>query len=141
MKRRGRQGGWSAIRKGACLGLCAFVGITLTLLISMHHHQPLQPQLEPQQQRELQSPSSSSSVSASLPPPSQLPPPPPPPSAAVHVVFSTDCSGYQHWQGIAFWYAALAAGQAGPVTRIASGCDEEQKVAIAKEWRAIDPTG
>ena len=28
---------------------------------------------------------------------------------AVHLVFSTDCSGYQHWQSIAFFYAARRA--------------------------------
>lgn len=59
----------------------------------------------------------------------------------VHVVFSTDCSGYQHWQGIALWYASRAAGQRGPVTRITSGCDDAQRSAIEAEWRAIDATG
>ena len=88
------------------------------------------------------------------PPPArpQLPPPPPParPERAtklkpgepeVHVVFSTDCSGYQHWQSIALWYSSRMAGQRGPVTRIASGCDEQQQGAISREWRDIDDTG
>ncbi|KAH8056762.1 hypothetical protein JL721_9880 [Aureococcus anophagefferens] len=88
------------------------------------------------------------------PPPArpQQPPPPPParPERAtklkpgepeVHVVFSTDCSGYQHWQSIALWYSSRMAGQRGPVTRIASGCDEQQQRAIAREWRDIDDTG
>ena len=60
---------------------------------------------------------------------------------ALHLVFSTDCSGYQHWQGIALWYSALEAGQRGPVTRIASGCAPEDRLAMEREWRAIDPTG
>ena len=29
---------------------------------------------------------------------------PAPGEAEVHVVFSTDCSGYQHWQSIALWH-------------------------------------
>lgn len=60
---------------------------------------------------------------------------------AVHIVFSTDCSGYQHWQGIALWYSALRAGHPGPVTRIASGCSRDQEMSIRDEWRRIDPTG
>ena len=58
----------------------------------------------------------------------------------VHIVFSTDCSGYQHWQGIALWYAAKAAGQEGPISRIASGCSSAQQYLISKEWRSIDPS-
>eukprot|EP00550_Attheya_septentrionalis_P012611 CAMPEP_0198305828 /NCGR_PEP_ID=MMETSP1449-20131203/58107_1 /TAXON_ID=420275 /ORGANISM="Attheya septentrionalis, Strain CCMP2084" /LENGTH=491 /DNA_ID=CAMNT_0044008369 /DNA_START=144 /DNA_END=1619 /DNA_ORIENTATION=+ len=59
----------------------------------------------------------------------------------VHIVFSTDCSGYQHWQGIALWYAAQAAGQRGPITRIASGCQKKEQDKITSEWRKIDKTG
>lgn len=57
----------------------------------------------------------------------------------VHIVFSTDCSGYQHWQSIALWYAAQSAGHPGPVTRIASGCSKgEDRRRIAAEWSQID---
>lgn len=59
----------------------------------------------------------------------------------VHVVFSTDCSGYQHWQSIALWYSSRQAGHRGAVTRIASGCDDEDKLRIDTEWRKIDRTG
>lgn len=59
----------------------------------------------------------------------------------VHVIFSTDCSGYQHWQSIALWYSSRQAGQRGAVTRIASGCDDDAKQRIAVEWREIDETG
>ena len=59
-------------------------------------------------------------------------------SEDVHIVFSTDCSGYQHWQGIALVYAAQVARHRGPITRIASGCDSEQQYAISSEWRKID---
>lgn len=50
-----------------------------------------------------------------------------------HVVFSTDCSPYQHWQSYLVYYSAFKVRQPGHVTRIASGCTEEESVAI-KEW-------
>ena len=59
----------------------------------------------------------------------------------VHVVFSTDCGTYQHWQSIAVWYAAKQAGHRGAVTRIASGCEERAKGPIEKEYAEIDDTG
>ena len=59
----------------------------------------------------------------------------------VHVVFSTDCGSYQHWQSIAVWYSARYAGHQGAVTRIASGCKEPEKAPIEKEYREIDETG
>ena len=60
---------------------------------------------------------------------------------AIHLVFSTDCGGYQHWQAISSWYASLAAGHRGPVTRIASGCSAEQAAKIRAEFARIDRTG
>jgi len=54
-----------------------------------------------------------------------------------HVVFSTDCSPYQHWQSYLVFYTALKVRQPGHVTRIASGCDPEQETAM-KEWFARD---
>lgn len=59
----------------------------------------------------------------------------------VHLAFSTDCSGYQHWQGISLYYSARRAGHIGPVTRIASGCSEEKETSIKEEWSRIDPSG
>ena len=57
----------------------------------------------------------------------------------VHIVFSTDCSGYQHWQSIALWYAAQSAGHPGPVTRVASGCSQDEDMRlIADEFSRID---
>jgi hypothetical protein len=44
-----------------------------------------------------------------------------------HVVFSTSCS-YQHdWQSYLFFFHAMIHQQPGDVTRIVSGCDEEQE--------------
>jgi hypothetical protein len=43
----------------------------------------------------------------------------------IHVVFSTGCSTFQDWQSYVFFYHALKSGQKGTVTRIASGCKEE----------------
>lgn len=58
-------------------------------------------------------------------------------SRDVHIVFSTDCSGYQHWQSIASYYALRRAGHLGPVTRIASGCSPKQEDAIRTEFHKI----
>lgn len=57
-----------------------------------------------------------------------------------HIVFSTDCSGYQHWQGILLYYSAIRVGQRGTVTRIASGCTPKEQNEIQNEWLKIDPT-
>jgi hypothetical protein len=49
-----------------------------------------------------------------------------------HLVFSTDCSPYQHWQSFLVYYTALKVRQPGQVTRIASGCDPEQAKAMQR---------
>lgn len=41
-----------------------------------------------------------------------------------HLIFSTGCSLFQDWQSYVFFYHALKSGQQGRVTRIASGCNE-----------------
>jgi len=56
----------------------------------------------------------------------------PPCSPCTHVVFSTDCGKFQHWQSYLLFYSAMKVGQKGYVTRIASGCDEAQKVEVQK---------
>ena len=43
-----------------------------------------------------------------------------------HTIFSTDCSEFQHWQSYLFFHAAMKVKQPGYVTRIASGCKEEE---------------
>ena len=50
-----------------------------------------------------------------------------------HVIFSTDCGTYQHWQSYMTFYRAMKVKQPGHVTRIASGCTAEEKVVI-EEW-------
>ena len=42
-----------------------------------------------------------------------------------HTVISTGCSTFQDWQSYVFFYHLLHSGQEGPVTRIASGCNDE----------------
>jgi hypothetical protein len=49
----------------------------------------------------------------------------------IHIVFSTDCGGYQHWQSMLTSYSAARVGQKGRVTRIASGCTDKE-VSISK---------
>lgn len=50
----------------------------------------------------------------------------------VHIVFSTSCSRFQHWQSYAFFYHALMVGQPGNITRIASGCTEQEQRLYAR---------
>lgn len=45
----------------------------------------------------------------------------------IHIVFSTDCSAYQHWQSYLLFFSAYRIKQPGKITRIASGCSEESK--------------
>jgi hypothetical protein len=47
-----------------------------------------------------------------------------------HIVFSTGCSEFQDWQSIGVYSSAIAVGQRGIITRIASGCKPEQEKAI-----------
>ncbi|EJK75271.1 hypothetical protein THAOC_03008, partial [Thalassiosira oceanica] len=75
-----------------------------------------------------------------------LPGAPPPPvrppagvreeSRGVHVVLSTDCSPYQNWQSIASFYGLRRAGHEGPVTRVVSGCpNQDRKDEIVYDFR------
>jgi hypothetical protein len=43
----------------------------------------------------------------------------------VHVVFSSGCTMYQNWQSELLAWSAKKVGHEGPITRIASGCDEK----------------
>lgn len=51
----------------------------------------------------------------------------------LHVIFSTDCSEFQHWQSYLLFHSALQIKQPGHVTRIASGCTDEQ-AEYATQW-------
>lgn len=57
----------------------------------------------------------------------------------VHVIFSTDCSPYQDWQTLVVFHSATAVGQKGPVTRIASGCDDEKKIILKELYLKLYP--
>ena len=48
------------------------------------------------------------------------------------IVFSTGCSTYQDWQSYIFFYQAMAAKQPGTVTRIVSGCNDEEEGTLQK---------
>jgi hypothetical protein len=45
-----------------------------------------------------------------------------------HIIFSTSCSTFQDWQSYVFFHQALVSGQPGTVTRIVSGCEEEDEL-------------
>mmetsp|Transcript_12848 Transcript_12848/g.32359 ORF Transcript_12848/g.32359 Transcript_12848/m.32359 type:complete len:534 (-) Transcript_12848:95-1696(-) len=48
-------------------------------------------------------------------------------STPYHTIFSTGCSIFQDWQSYVFFYHVFQSGQEGHVTRIASGCNGEEK--------------
>eukprot|EP00531_Pseudo-nitzschia_arenysensis_P001700 CAMPEP_0116118764 /NCGR_PEP_ID=MMETSP0329-20121206/2281_1 /TAXON_ID=697910 /ORGANISM="Pseudo-nitzschia arenysensis, Strain B593" /LENGTH=524 /DNA_ID=CAMNT_0003612419 /DNA_START=192 /DNA_END=1766 /DNA_ORIENTATION=- len=49
-----------------------------------------------------------------------------------HMIFSTSCSPFQNWQALAFFYFAHKVRQPGTVTRLVSGCTDEQAEALNK---------
>jgi len=53
----------------------------------------------------------------------------------LHVIFSTDCTAYQHWQSYLLYYSALQVQQPGSITRIASGCSEKE-LSDMRDWHA-----
>lgn len=57
----------------------------------------------------------------------------------IHVIFSTDCSTYQDWQTILLFHSAMTVGQKGPVTRIASGCDEAKQKELTQLYKKLFP--
>ena len=57
----------------------------------------------------------------------------------MHVIFSTDCTTYQDWQTLVLFHSAMTVGQKGPLTRIASGCDEAKKKALSELYRKLYP--
>ena len=50
-----------------------------------------------------------------------------------YIVFSTDCGSFQHWQSYLLFFSAVRIRQSGFITRIASGCTDEQKQK-EREW-------
>lgn len=57
----------------------------------------------------------------------------------VHVVFSTDCSAYQHWQALLLFHSAQTARHRGTITRILCGCDAASRARIAKTHARLFP--
>lgn len=51
----------------------------------------------------------------------------------LYTVFSTDCGNFQHWQSYLLFFSAMRVRQLGFITRIASGCTEEEQQE-AREW-------
>ena len=50
-----------------------------------------------------------------------------PPRPDYHIVFSTSCSRSQDWESYVFFYHAMKVQQPGSVTRIVSGCNDQQR--------------
>eukprot|EP00954_Amorphochlora_amoebiformis_P002812 221000-Amorphochlora_amoeboformis.AAC.1 len=59
------------------------------------------------------------------------------PDDDIHIIFSTDCGGYQNWQAAALTYSALMVGQKGHITRIVSNCPEDADYAMMR--RSVFP--
>ena len=57
-----------------------------------------------------------------------------PDDTPIHVIFSTDCSPYQHWQAYMFFLSALRVRQPGRVTQIASGCTTDSDKQSIQKW-------
>lgn len=49
-----------------------------------------------------------------------------------HMIFSTSCSPSQDWQAYVFFYNAKKVNQPGTVTRVASGCKDEDRETLQK---------
>lgn len=49
-----------------------------------------------------------------------------------HIIFSTGCSVKQHWQSYQLYYSMVTSGQKGQVTRIASGCSDEEATELSQ---------
>lgn len=64
-------------------------------------------------------------------------------STQYHTIFSTACSVFQDWQSYVFFYNVVRSGQEGHITRIASGCKDEDAVKLqemfAKEITSMRP--
>lgn len=50
-----------------------------------------------------------------------------------HIIFSTDCSPFQHWQSYLVFFTAMSVRQPGHVTRIASGCEGDD-IKLMQDW-------
>eukprot|EP00612_Vaucheria_litorea_P006340 CAMPEP_0171471968 /NCGR_PEP_ID=MMETSP0946-20130122/1012_1 /TAXON_ID=109269 /ORGANISM="Vaucheria litorea, Strain CCMP2940" /LENGTH=481 /DNA_ID=CAMNT_0012001543 /DNA_START=87 /DNA_END=1529 /DNA_ORIENTATION=- len=57
----------------------------------------------------------------------------------IHVLFSTDCSEYQNWQSLLLFYSAGKANHKGPITRLASGCTDDEVAALQKIVQLLPP--
>eukprot|EP01031_Cornospumella_fuschlensis_P028836 gene28835-34804_t len=53
----------------------------------------------------------------------------------LHIVFSTGCNFYQNWQSLLVFHSAMVVNQPGYITRIASGCLEEEQKEIFEQYK------
>ena len=56
-----------------------------------------------------------------------------------HIIFSTDCGTFQDWQSLVVFHSASLVGQKGPITRIASGCDDAKKEVLTQLYKKLYP--
>mmetsp|Transcript_27535 Transcript_27535/g.48663 ORF Transcript_27535/g.48663 Transcript_27535/m.48663 type:complete len:537 (-) Transcript_27535:23-1633(-) len=59
----------------------------------------------------------------------------------IHIIFSTGCNLFQHWQSEVLLNSAMRAGQCGRITRIVSGCEEREDQNSKTDRRFITHQG
>ena len=52
-----------------------------------------------------------------------------------HIVFSTGCSAFQDWQSYVFFFQALKVQQPGTITRIVSGCQDDEEATVRRVFQ------
>ena len=130
-------------------GICVlFVMLCVAVPIFYHHHQQQQQQQQHQHQQQKQlnegsrnaksrsdtmvTPKKEEGTSSTISTKTATVTTTEDDSNKVHIVFSTDCSSFQHWQSYLLFYSAYRIHQPGKITRIASGCtDEEEEKELA----------
>ena len=55
----------------------------------------------------------------------------------IHIIYSTDCGEYQDWQSWLLHYSVQKVGQKGPITRLASGCTQEQQDRLVELYQTL----
>lgn len=58
---------------------------------------------------------------------------------SLHFVFSTSCSGYQHWQTELLYWSFKAVRQRGSLTRIVADCSDSEKERLLRRYATVAP--
>ena len=111
---------------GTVVQLAAFLFFGVWIFVVAYHLSPIEPSASVTTTDG--TPSSGSNLRASVPVAHTVPFEET--DESYHLVFSTGCSEFQDWQSIGVYSSADVVGQRGIITRIASGCTDQQKVSL-----------